>query len=62
MMVVMTEFDYRSIGGWTNNFRIFIAIELPVEIKDTIATYIQNLKHLVSSTVKWVRPTAIHLN
>lgn len=57
----MNELDRQSVQGLANNPRIFIAIELPVHIKDTIPTYIENLKHFVSSPVKWVRPMDTHL-
>ena len=61
MTAITTEFGYQSVRILTNNCRNFIAIYLPVEIKETIAPYIQSLKQLVSSPVKLARPMAAHL-
>ena len=41
--------------------RTFIAIEMPVKVKDLIASHVERLKGLVPQGVKWVDPQTCHL-
>ena len=41
--------------------RTFIAIEMPVKVKDLIASHVERLKGLVPRGVKWVDPQTCHL-
>ena len=41
--------------------RTFIAIEMPVKVKDMIASHVERLKGLVPQGVKWVDPQTCHL-
>ena len=41
--------------------RTFIAIEMPVKVKDMIASHVERLKGLVPRGVKWVDPQTTHL-
>ena len=41
--------------------RTFIAIEMPVKVKDLIASHVERLKGLVPRGVKWVNPRTAHL-
>ena len=41
--------------------RTFIAIEMPVKVKDMIASHVERLKSLVPRGVKWVDPQTCHL-
>jgi len=43
------------------DLRCFIAIEIPVEVKNSISEAISPLKKLGQDSVKWVRPENIHL-
>ena len=41
--------------------RTFIAIEMPVKVKDLIASHVERLKGLLPRGVKWVDPKTCHL-
>ena len=41
--------------------RTFIAIEMPVKVKDLIASHVERLKGFVSKGIKWVDPRTAHL-
>ena len=41
--------------------RTFIAIEMPVKVKDLIASHVERLKGLVPQGVKWIDPQTCHL-
>ena len=41
--------------------RTFIAIEMPVKVKNLIASHVERLKNLVPQGVKWVDPQTCHL-
>ena len=41
--------------------RTFVAIEVPVKVKDLIASHVERLKNLVSRGIAWVDPKTCHL-
>ena len=41
--------------------RTFIAIEMPVKVKELIASHVERLKGLVPRGIKWVDPQTCHL-
>ena len=45
----------------TEEMRIFVAIELPAEIKSGLAAFMKKLQSPRLSCVKWVNPQSIHL-
>ncbi len=44
-----------------NTIRVFIALDLPVEAKQTLEELIQKLRAGLPSGVRWVDPSGIHL-